>query len=78
MAINKSDHRLEQVSFLFDGAGDVKEVVLQVNYALRDDATGQEEARVRWSVSVWAGLSQGQKDSANSVGKMLNSLAQTV
>jgi hypothetical protein len=78
MAISKADHRLEQVSFLFDEVGDLKEVVLHVNYGLVDDSTGQEEARVRRAVNVWASLNQSQKDEANNVATTLNGLAQAL
>jgi hypothetical protein len=66
------------VSFLFDEAGDVKDVLMHVNYGLVDDSTWLEEARVRRAVSVWAGLSQAQKDAADGVAKTLNSLAQSI
>ena len=42
MALTKSDHRLEQVSFVFDEVGDVKDVVLTVNYAITEDISGRE------------------------------------
>jgi len=75
MPIIKSDHRLEQVAFVFDGAGNVTDVVLQVEYLLKDDASGKEEARARKAVSVWGSLSTGQKAAVDSVGKSLNTLA---
>jgi len=75
MPIIKSDHRLEQVAFVFDGEGNVTDVVLQVEYLLKDDASGKEEARARKAASVWGSLSTGQKASVDSVGKSLNTLA---
>lgn len=78
MALTKSDHRLEQVSFVFDELGDVKDIVLTVNYAITEDISGREEARVRRSVSVWEGLSDAQKTRADTLAKHLNGKAKSL
>ena len=78
MALTKSDHRLEQVSFIFDEVGDVKDVVLTVNYAITEDISGREEARVRRLVSVWESLSDTQKTRADTLAKNLNGMAKSL
>ena len=78
MVIIKADHQLEQVSFIFDETGEVADVTVTVNYALKDDATGQEETRVRKSFSAWTSLSASQRTGANAIGKRLKTLAATL
>ena len=79
MALIKADHRLEQVSFVFDDSGEVVDVQIQVNYAVQDDATGDVETRVRKRVSVWDRLPPGiSKAVANTFGKRCRDLAPSV
>ena len=76
MALVKVEHRLEEVSFSFDDQGTVVDALVTVNYAVQDDATGEEETRVRKTASIWDQLTASQKGSANSIGKRLRQLAQ--
>lgn len=79
MALIKADHRLERVSFQFDDSGEVVDVLIQVNYAVQDDATGEVETRVRKTVSVWDQLSPGITQAiANTFGKRCRDLAPSV
>ena len=78
MALIKAGHQLEQASFAFDGAGEVTDVTITVNFVVKDDVTGEEETRVRKTVSRWAQLTAAQRSSANSIGKRLLELAQGV
>ena len=78
MAIIKADHKLEAVSFLFDGAGNVRDVELTVNYRLLDDVTQAEETRVRKTRSVWASLTPTQQAAANTMGTRLKALAEAL
>ena len=75
MAIVKQDHNLEEAKFVFDEAGEVTDLILQVNYQLWDNVTKEEETRVRKIKSIWADLTNGQKTQANTIGKKLNSVA---
>ena len=77
MAIVKGDHRIE-ASFSFDAAGELEDLILQVNYALKDDVTGTEEARVRKSENVWPQLSATEKNQANTIAKKLLGLATNI
>ena len=78
MAIVKADHKLEQVSFVFDDAGEVKYGILTVNYAIKADENWLEETRIRKSVSIWGNLPPTQKTEAGSWGKNLNTLAKKI
>lgn len=79
MALIKADHILERTEFVFDpDTGDVVDVILHVNMAIKDDITDVEETRVRKSVNVWVGLSSSQKTQADAIGKKLNQLAATL
>ena len=75
MAIVKRDHNLEEAKFVFDEAGEVTDLILQVNYQLFDDVANEEETRVRKIKSIWSDLTAGQKGQANTIGKKLNTLA---
>ena len=77
MALVKADHQLEHVSFTFDDTGQVTDVTLTVNYAVKDDITGAEETRVRKTVSVWETLNSTEKNRSVSLGKLLRALAQS-
>ena len=79
MALIKADHQLEQVMFTFDENGDVADIKIQVNYAVVDDVTGEQETRVRKTVSVKESLSPAISSSAaNDFGRKLRSLAEEV
>lgn len=73
----KTDHRLEQVTFQFDGP-DVIGVELTVNYAVQDDVTGEEETRVRKTTDVWDQLTALQKTGAKTIGKRLQQIAESL
>ena len=76
MTLIKTDHRLEQATFIFDDAGEVVDVQVQVNYAVADDVTGEQQTRVRKTVSVWDQLPPGVSyAAANTLGKRLKELA---
>ena len=76
MALIKTDHKLEQVMFTFDGNGDVVDVQIVVNYAVEDDVTGEHETRVRKTVSVFDSLPPGiNRAAANTFGKRVKELA---
>lgn len=77
MALIKTDHQLEQVSFIFT-AGLVTDVQIQVNYAVQDNVTGEQETRVRKTRSVWASLTPIQQTAANIIGQRLQTLAQNL
>ena len=76
MPLIKADHQLEQVSFQYDEAGNVVDVLIHVSYAIEDDTTGEEETRVRRIITVWDRLTATQKDRANLLGKTLNTLSE--
>ena len=79
MALFKSDRQLESATFIFDGAGDVVDVQIQVNYAITDDVTGEEQTRVRKTLSIWDQLPPGiSQSSANSFGKRAKEIADQV
>ena len=73
----KTTHRLEQVTFQFDGP-DVIGVELTVNYAVQDDVTGEEETRVRKTTDVWDQLTASQKTGAKTIGKRLQQIAESL
>lgn len=76
MALIKTDHRLEQVMFTFDEIGDVVDVRIMVNYSVEDDVTGEQEARVRKTVSVFDSLPPGiSRAASNTFGKRVKELA---
>ena len=75
MAIVKQDHALEESKFIYDEAGEVVDLILQVNYQLWDNVANEEETRVRKTKSVWDDLTNGQKNQANTLGKKLNAVA---
>ncbi len=77
MALIKTDHRLEQVTFQFDGP-DVIGVELTVNYAVQDDVTGEEETRVRKTTDIWDQLTASQKTGAKTIGKRLQQIAESL
>ena len=75
MALVKAGHQLEHATFVFDEAGEVVDVQIQVNYALEDDVTGEIETRARKTISVWNSLPPGASQSiANTLGKRLKEL----
>ena len=74
MAITKGDVRLEGTFFVFDEAGEVVGLRLDVNFAYLED--GQEGVRKRKPVEVWDSLTSQQQQQANTVGKKLLVLAQ--
>ncbi len=79
MALIKTNHQLEQATFIFDDAGEVVDVEIQVNYTVEDDVTGEEETRVRKTVSAWDNLPPGiTHATANTLGKRLKELADQV
>lgn len=79
MALIKTNHQLERATFIFDDAGEVVDVEIQVNYTIQDDVTGEEETRVRKTVSVWDNLPPGITNAtANTLGKRLKELAEQV
>tara|TARA_Y100000310_G_scaffold85278_1_gene82136 strand:+ start:216 stop:455 length:240 start_codon:yes stop_codon:yes gene_type:complete len=79
MALVKTDHQLEQAVFTFDENGDVADIKIQVNCAVVDDVTGEQETRVRKTVSVKESLSPAISSSAaNAFGRRLKSLAEAV
>ncbi len=73
----KTNHRLEQVTFQFDGP-DVIGVELTVNYAVQDDVTDEEVTRVRKTTDVWDQLTASQKTGAKTIGKRLQQIAETL
>ena len=75
MALVKTDHQLEYAIFTFDPAGEVVDVHIHVNYAITDDVTGEEQTRVRKTVSIWDQLPPGiSQSAANSLGKRAREL----
>lgn len=78
MALIKTDHQLEHVLFTFDQGGSLTDIQLQVNYAVRDDVTGQDETRVRKTVSVFTNLTPLQRVAANTLAIRLRQLALNV
>ena len=79
MALLKADHQLEQVTFSFDEAGEVVDVLVEVNYAIQDDATNQQLTRVREAVSILDKLPPGiGTAAANEFGKRCRQLAEEV
>lgn len=76
MAIVKRDHVLEEAKFVFDEAGEVTDLRLQVNYQLFNTTTDEEETRVRREESIWDDLTAGQQSQANTIGKKLQNLAE--
>ena len=74
----KTDHRLEQVTFQFDNAGDVRGVELTVNYAVQDDVTDEEVTRVRKTTDVWDQLTASKKTGAKTIGKRLQQIAESL
>ena len=79
MALVKSGHQLENATFTFDDAGELVDVQIQVNYAIADDATGEEQTRVRKTLSIWDQLPPGVTQSAaNSFGKRAREIAEQV
>ncbi len=74
----KADHRLETTVFGFDDTGEVNSLTLTVNYAVRDDVTGEDETRVRKTVDVWDQLTDTQKVQATRIGRRLSDIAKTL
>ena len=75
MALIKTDHQLEQVSFRF-AAGVVTDVEIQVNYAVQDNVTGEQETRVRKVISIFDSLPPGiSQATSNTFGKRVKALA---
>ena len=75
MAIIKADRQLEDIVFTFDAAGAVIGVKIQVNYALQDDVTGEQETRVRKVLDIWPSLSQAQRTAIKTMGQRFQVLA---
>lgn len=76
MALIKTDHQLEHVLFTFDANGDVVDVKIQVNYAVQDNVTGEQETRIRKIASVFSSLPPGiSQATANTFGKRVKELA---
>ena len=74
----KVDHRLETTVFEFDESGEVNGLTVTVNYAVRDNATGEDETRVRKTADAWGQLTAAQKTAAKTVGSRLNVIAKTL
>mgnify|MGYP001610690138 CR=1 FL=1 len=78
MALIKSDHILEQVTFRFDpNTMALSDILLTVNMMIRDEVTGADVVRHRVERSVWSNLTAAQKATAGAIASRLNSLAQT-
>ena len=78
MPLIKTDHKLEGVSFLFDGLGDVSDIQIIVNYSVDDSVTKVSETRGRKTVSVWGDLDASQTAAVKQLGKKLRALAAQV
>ena len=75
MALVKTDHQLEFATFTFDPSGDVVDVQIHVSYSIVDDTTGEEQSRVRRSISIWDQLPPDVTQStADSFGKRAREL----
>lgn len=73
MAITKADKRLEQVTFIFNGAGNVNGMKAVVNTAVVED--GKQLTRVRETVDIWGGLSLSERTTVNTIGKKIRAKA---
>ena len=78
MALEKADHQLEQVNFLFAEDGSVSDVVLLVNYAVREEGGVTDLTRIRETKSAWGDMTASEKSVADRVGKRLSELAKVV
>ena len=77
MAITVTSIELSEARFVFDGAGNVTDVLLEASYILQDSA-GKNIGRQTSTGSIWAQLTATQQAQANAIGQRLRALAPTV
>ena len=78
MALIKTGQELEQVTFKFDGAGDVNGVDLTYVYNIIDNVTNKTATRLRDNADVWEQLTAGQKTQAKAIGKRLKDITEAL
>lgn len=77
MAITPTEISLSEARFVFDGAGNVSDVLLEASYVLQD-SNGIRLGRQSVLKSIWSLLTPTQQAQADTVGKRFRDLASSI
>ena len=77
MALQKTN-RLNSVRFIYDGSGDVVDVIVELSTTVSDTADPTFSSTAIRDISIWAKLTAGQQANLGGLGKAINSLAGTL